>query len=532
MGTLLFGSIFDDPGIVEFPLLPQNDQVWLVRDAHKFVEPPDFREILRTVAVKLVFLVPLPVGNLTPLLNLLRFNDGLPPMPTEERAFVCAARKYARFAPTHHVFEHRPVRCSPHQIQAYRRTNDVRSLTMSYPKHQTFPQCLTYTRNSFAYTGEKCFANLAKYSRKLEHLVRCATTQEPLLVYSRFLNGGAIPVALALEEAGFRRHNRPSLLHSDPGNGLKYAFVSKDANLSNNAEEAAAYLEGRVHVVVVAALLDVPFPNLRRVHFLDSPPMADIQALLAQCAGAPNLHVVLHTSLIDLDEEAVDLTLYNAAFQPQRLFLPPTIPLTLWDGRRVDHCPGAAAPTPQEILGELFQRKLWHSRADLLQHVSDLTFPDYLVNRYGHYGTVARVDDYYFFRPTDPHETLFVETRRGLNAWGAAAAPFLRAASEAEKDRVVAAHVAETCGITTLPPSRFQSLVAAHFEALTEVADVEAFVGPHGLSLWRKRGKWVPERVLPYLRTLNPDASQHTAPVELEIRLRLEGRHFLRESDF
>ena len=504
---LLFGGSYADPTRKVLHLSTLDpllyDQAVLVVEE----EVPGLREILRAATVKLVVCCR-SMDHLTPLLNLLRFNDRLPPMPPEERAFVCAARNYVRPGPPH-TFHHLQIRCSPHQIQSYRRTPDLRTLTMSYPKHQTFAQCLTYNRPHFNYTGERCFANLNKYSRKLEHLVRAALAA-PLLVYSHFLNGGGIPVALALEEAGFRRHNRPSLLHSDPGNGLKYAFISKDPNLTH--DDMAAYLQGHIHVVVVAALFP-HFPGITQIHCIDSP--ADLRQLL--CPYETPVQVTVYTSLIDLDEEAADLTLYKS-FHSNRLLLPPL---------------GCAAPvTPQEFLGELFLRKLWYPRAELLTHVSEIVFPPYLVNRFGHYGSVVRVDNYYVFQPADEHETLFVKTRRGLTAWGAAAAPFLAPLSETEKDRVVAAHVVDTCGLTTaLPPSPFQGLVAAHFQVLTMVDDVQAWVGPDGLTLWRKREKWVPERILPYLRTMNPDASQHTAPVELEIILRLEGRAFLRESD-
>ena len=155
---LLFGGSYADPTRKVLHLSTLDpllyDQAVLVVEE----EVPGLREILRAATVKLVVCCR-SMDHLTPLLNLLRFNDRLPPMPPEERAFVCAARNYVRPGPPH-TFHHLQIRCSPHQIQSYRRTPDLRTLTMSYPKHQTFAQCLTYNRPHFNYTGERCVANL------------------------------------------------------------------------------------------------------------------------------------------------------------------------------------------------------------------------------------------------------------------------------------------------------------------------------------------------------------------------------------
>lgn len=531
-GTLLFGALYEGP-VIRLPETTLEDDPRLYDQAvfvvgAGFVEPPFFRRILRAASVHLVLLAS-PLVDFAPLLDLLRFNDGLPPMPAEERAFVCAARPYVRWAPPFHFFETHRIRCSPHQTQSYRRAKNPKdrlcALTMSYPKHQTFKESLTRARGAFSYVGEKCFANLPKYSPKLQRVVdaaRAATPSAALLVYSRFLTGGAIPAALALEEAGFRRPN--SLLRADPGNGLKYAFFSKDG--------VDAFSD--LHVAVVAHLF-LPIPNVRQIIFLDSPPLEDVQRVLSLCA-APNLQVFFYTSQIDLDEEAADAALLREALEAaeplaRRLLPPEPVPQILADGTKArfrPFLPAAAPVTPAECLRELFLQRLWHPRADLLGYDLAAFVRTYFKNRFGHYGFVARFDDYYVFCPAGALETEYLQTLAGETPWGAAAAPFLQGLEEKTRARVVAAHVADVHNLAPSAETPFHELIAAH----TAVADVAACVGPHGLSLWRKRGKWVPERLFPFLRTLNPDADLHTAPVELEIRLRLEGHAFLREADF
>jgi hypothetical protein len=250
-----------------------------------------------------------------------------------------------------------------------------------------------------------------------------------------------------------------------------------------------------------------------------------------------NIQVFLYTSQIDLDEEAADAALLREALEAplaRRLLPPEPVPQILADGTKArfrPFLPPAAPVTPAECLRELFLRRLWHPREELLGYKAELAafVRTYFKNRFGHYGYVARFDDYYVFCPAGTLETEFLDTLAGETPWGAAAAPFLQGLEKKTRERVVAAHVADVHNLAPSAETPFHELIGAHTPA---VSDVAACVGAHGLSLWRKRGKWVPERLFPFLRTLNPDADLHTAPCELEIRLRLEGRPFLREQDF
>ncbi len=52
--------------------------------------------------------------------------------------------------------------------------------------------------------------HLRKYSAKLDHIVDAIIGAEGIcLVYSQFLDGGVVPLALALEELGCKRFDGP-----------------------------------------------------------------------------------------------------------------------------------------------------------------------------------------------------------------------------------------------------------------------------------------------------------------------------------
>jgi superfamily II DNA or RNA helicase len=77
---------------------------------------------------------------------------------------------------------------------------------------------------------------LAKYSTKIAYILHCIDNAEGIiLIYSQFLEGGLIPMALALEERGYRNYEGNHLFNPLPqeaANGYSYAFITADTRLS------------------------------------------------------------------------------------------------------------------------------------------------------------------------------------------------------------------------------------------------------------------------------------------------------------
>lgn len=563
----------------------------VVSDAYAFVRAhPHFK---RSPPLKLVLLAASPlVGDVVELLalvNLLRRNDGFPEITLPNDAFWGVVRCYAQFTPTFsriypNLFEpalrfahpthrlddslhlvHRaglgvyPIRCSHHQIQEYRRAKTEKekllALTMSHPKHA---HCVDYAQDLFFYlTLEKCFANLAKYSPKLQNVVACATKSAGrVLIYARFLNS-AISAALALEEAGFRRPNRPMLAGTTGGNGVRYVFISRDARLSPNNAAELDVPDVKV-VVVVEGASSAAFQSIRQVHVLDAAPhLGPLEELLARCtcAGPPqlqNVQLFLYASLIDLDEEALDMYLYRQAETHAAPFAPllcrdePSVKQVLANGLTVSPASKTGARFDvRAFLKQLFKEKLVYTRDELLKRVplprgevsaalSELVKTrDYVVDRFGTCGPVVRVDDFYVFAPIvapDPMEEAYLQARGLLKAasrtWGRMAAGVLQSVPEEQQDRAAAAHVVESAApverarvferVRRRCETKFDELVLAYLvRESAAVPDAQFFadtVGTYGATgLALLRGQWP--------RNLQGD--REMVACEFELRLRL-----------
>jgi hypothetical protein len=597
-GILLFGANVCEPhhfvapaahAALQTAVLPEG--LIVVADAYAFARAhPHFK---RSPPIKLVLLAASPlvgdVADLLALVNLLRRNDGFPEMTLPNDAFWGVVRCYARFSPTFfriypNLFEpalrfahpthrlddslhlvHRvglgvyPIRCSHHQIQEYRRAGTEKekllALTMSYPKHAN---CVVYAHDQFSYTGsEKCFANLAKYSPKLQTVVANATKGAGrVLIYARFLNS-AIPAALALEEAGFRRPNRPMLAGTTGGNGLRYVFISRDELISpNNAAELE--LPDVKVVVLVEGASSHFFQNIRQVHVLDAAPhLGKLEELLARCtcAGPPHLQnaqMFLYASIIDLDEEALDMYLYRRAETDAAPFAPllcrdePAVKQVLANGLTVrTECKTGARFDVRAFLKQLYKEKLVYTRDELLKRVprprSEVVAAllelvktrDYVVDRFGTCGPVGRFDDYYVFEPIvapDPAEEAYLQARGLLKAatrtWGRMAAGVLQGVSEEQQDRVVVAHVVESARPAERDrlfervrrrETKFDELVLAYIARESAAVAPDAQLFAETVGTFGARGLVLLKGQFP--RNLQGD--REMVACELELRLRL-----------
>jgi hypothetical protein len=187
----------------------------------------------------------------------------------------------------------------------------IQSLIITYPEGNRFltsEDGLNYAmkyksnKSEFEYkqnelNGMFKYENIGKYSSKIKAILDCILESKGIvLIYSQYIYGGILPMALALEELGFKRYgdaansllkDKPNPLNiynlkNDPGYTGKnkqanYSIISGDINLStnNNAEIDALTInnsEGeRVKVVLIsqAGTEGIDLKNLRQVHVIE-----------------------------------------------------------------------------------------------------------------------------------------------------------------------------------------------------------------------------------------------------------------------
>ena len=124
---------------------------------------------------------------------------------------------------------------------------------------------------------------IGKYSPKIKNIIDTVENSKGIiLVYSNYLESGLIPLALALEELGMKRHGNTASLFK-PGyittkNNLNYVIISGDKQYSpNNKEDLKACTNESnsngddVKVVLIsrAGTEGLDFRNIRQVHVLE-----------------------------------------------------------------------------------------------------------------------------------------------------------------------------------------------------------------------------------------------------------------------
>ena len=232
-------------------------------------------------------------------------------------------------------------------------TNGLKSV-MKYTEKVTPP-----TKKNFEYKSDKfgkIFSpeNIGKYSSKIKKICDNILNSEGIvLVYSQYIDGGIVPIALALESIGITRYGTKSqsffkTSQTDPidaitmkkrqdnegeFNPAKYAIISGDVAISpDNLYEIKAITnesnkEGKnVKVVIIskAGAEGLDLKNIRQVHLMD--PWYNLN-LTEQTIGRAvrnkshcmlpfskrNVEIYLYGSLLNNDYEAVDLYIYRIA---------------------------------------------------------------------------------------------------------------------------------------------------------------------------------------------------------------------------
>ena len=191
---------------------------------------------------------------------------------------------------------------------------------------------------------------LPDHGAKVAAVVKAARTAEGVvLVHSEYIAGGVVPLALALEEAGFARAGRAkSLFRTPPGPPLgyrggttssgeaqaKYTIISGDAALSpDNAKEVRLLTQpsnadgASAKVVIISQAgaegLDLKF--VRQVHILEPwYNMSRIEQIIGRAVRTcshralpfprRNVQIFLYASLLpETEVEAVDVYVYRQA---------------------------------------------------------------------------------------------------------------------------------------------------------------------------------------------------------------------------
>ena len=220
-------------------------------------------------------------------------------------------------------------------------------------------------RSNFKYKPEvlekygRIFAaeNLHKYSAKIANICRIVKNSKGIvLIYSQYIDGGIIPISLALEEMGFTRFgtdpNTKSLFETPPVppidavemvssenmehpfkfKNAKYVIITGDKLLSPNNAGDLKYITHKdnkdgemVKVVLISKTGSegLDFKNIRQVHILD--PWFNMNRIeqiigrgvrnLSHCQlpfEERNVEIYLHSTILENpDEEAADLYLYR-----------------------------------------------------------------------------------------------------------------------------------------------------------------------------------------------------------------------------
>jgi hypothetical protein len=196
------------------------------------------------------------------------------------------------------------------------------------------------------------------YSAKISNI--CNIIKKPstgiIIIYSQYIDGGVIPMALALESMGFSRyastssHNQnllkskkeqidaiamkpKSQMDSSDFKPARYVIITGDKDFSQNNNEDIKYATNKentngelVKVILIskAASEGLDFKNIRQVHILE--PWYNMNRIeqiigrgvrnLSHC-GLPfeerNVEIYLHGTILDKDEEAADLYVYRSA---------------------------------------------------------------------------------------------------------------------------------------------------------------------------------------------------------------------------
>ena len=220
----------------------------------------------------------------------------------------------------------------------------IQALNMVYPGdlmvgNDALTDNMKYENKTFSYKGKERFFeldNIGKYSAKIKHIgEQVSNSTGIILIYSYYLDNGLIPVALMLEELGYKKYGSPLLTSRTTEIG-KYIIITSDPRYHSNLDviervKAEDNLRGekiKVVLISMAGSEGVDFKNIRQIHILD--PwfnMSRIEQIIGRgvrtCSHKMlpfkerNVQLFMYASQLtdNLLEIAADMHIYNLAEQ-------------------------------------------------------------------------------------------------------------------------------------------------------------------------------------------------------------------------
>jgi hypothetical protein len=197
------------------------------------------------------------------------------------------------------------------------------------------------------------FDKIGKYSSKIKYILNSIKKSKGIVfIYSQYIDGGAVPVALALEELGITRYGSNNLFETAPSppldaktmkpiadnggskNRARYIMITGDKNLTPDTADQIKAITGennangeivKVAIVTRAGSEGLDFKNIREMHILDPwynynrPKQIIGRAIrnLSHCAlpyEERNCSIFLYgTEMEDPEVESADLYIYRLA---------------------------------------------------------------------------------------------------------------------------------------------------------------------------------------------------------------------------
>ena len=193
--------------------------------------------------------------------------------------------------------------------------------------------------------------NLENYSAKIKNICDIIMQSKGIvLIYSQYIDGGLVPMALALEELGFIRNDKKSLFATPPKEQIDAITLKPKSSYSGDSFTPATYTMitgdktlfpdndavvkkltssdnrdgAKIKVILIskAGSEGIDFKNIRQIHILDPwYNMNRIEQILGRGVRTKshcqlpfkdrNVEIYLHATILDNDQEAVDLYLYR-----------------------------------------------------------------------------------------------------------------------------------------------------------------------------------------------------------------------------
>jgi hypothetical protein len=208
--------------------------------------------------------------------------------------------------------------------------------TMNYKKWNSFsykPKILEKYGRIFSIKE-----SLDKYSPKIASIIKIIQKSEGIvMIYSQYIGSGCVPIALALEEAGYNNYTVNNLFKSKNKveNKGKYMMITGDTKLSPkeitktallrcNSKENKDGNEIKVIIISKAGSEGIDFKNIRQIHILE--PWYNLNRT-GQIEGRGvrngshcnlpyekrNVLVFLHSTILGNSYESVDFYVYRHA---------------------------------------------------------------------------------------------------------------------------------------------------------------------------------------------------------------------------